>query len=382
MNVFKPFRGMSFLVKCRHYGVCGGCQLQHLPYREQVELKVSRLEKLFGFEPHEVYESPRRFYYRNRMDYVVGPGHVVGLKERGKWWRYVDLEECLLMSREADLAKNVFREFIKAEGLEPWDAKAQRGFVRYLVIREGKFTGERMCTVVTFKPMEERDYRVLFSKFLELLEEKGIEVTSLYWGLNPYVTDVSYSFETRLIHGAPLIRERLLGNTYLIGVNSFFQSNPYTAELLVKKAVELLEPDGGKVYDLYCGVGTFSVEIGKHSKVVCVDSESEAIELLRENMRLNDVEGYEALNVKVERLRKLDTDKVLLDPPRSGLHPKAVRLLARSKPKTVVYVSCNPKTQKRDITMLSRAGYKLEHLIFIDQFPQTEHMETIALLRQ
>ena len=369
-------------MKCRHYGVCGGCQLQHLPYREQVELKVSRLEKLFGFEPHEVYESPRRFYYRNRMDYVVGPGHVVGLKERGKWWRYVDLEECLLMSREADLAKNVFREFIKAEGLEPWDAKAQRGFVRYLVIREGKFTGERMCTVVTFKPMEERDYRALFSKFLELLEEKGIEVTSLYWGLNPYVTDVSYSFETRLIHGAPLIRERLLGNTYLIGVNSFFQSNPYTAELLVKKAVELLEPDGGKVYDLYCGVGTFSVEIGKHSKVVCVDSESEAIELLRENMRLNDVEGYEALNVKVERLRKLDTDKVLLDPPRSGLHPKAVRLLARSKPKTVVYVSCNPKTQKRDITMLSRAGYKLEHLIFIDQFPQTEHMETIALLRQ
>ena len=367
-------------LRCRYFGVCGGCQLQDMPYGEQVEWKVRQVSELFGREPDEVHESPKTFYYRNRMDFAVGPGWVVGLKERGKWWSYVDLHECLLMSPEADELKNLFREFIKSRRLQPWDTKRHVGFVRYIVIREGKFTGERMVTVVTYR--SEEDHSQTFLDFLQEASDRGIEVSTLYWGINPTVADVSMSKELHLLHGEPYLRERLLGNTYLISPNAFFQSNSYTAEILLDRAVSLLEADGGTVYDLYSGVGTFSVEVAKRTFAVCVESDPEAISLLRENMRLNGVSSYKAINARVEDLSLIEADAALIDPPRAGMHPRAVRALLRSKPKRVVYVSCNPKTQKRDVKPLLKAGYKLTYLVFVDQFPQTVHIETIALLER
>ncbi len=365
-------------MRCRYFGVCGGCQLQDMPYGEQVEWKVGQISEIFGREPDEVHESPRTFYYRNRMDYAVGPGCVVGLKERGKWWSYVDIHECLLMSPEADELKNIFREFIRSRGLEPWDTRRHTGLVRYIVIREGKFTGERMVTIVTYRSSE--DHSRTFLEFLQEASDRGVRVSTLYWGVNPTVADVSVSKELRLLHGGPYLRERLLGNTYLISPNTFFQSNSYTAEILLDRAVRLLEAEGGVVYDLYSGVGTFSVEVGRRAFVVCVESDPEAVELLRENMRLNGVSEYKAINARVEDMGLVEADAVLIDPPRAGMHPRAVRALLRSRPRRIVYVSCNPKTQVRDIRPLLKSGYELTYLVFIDQFPQTVHMETIALL--
>ena len=368
---------------CPHFGKCGGCQMQDKPYNEQFEWKINQVYKIFFREPDEAYPSPRIWYYRNRMDYVVGPGYKVGLKERGKWWAYVDLKECYLMSPEANEIKNIFREFIREKRWIPWDTVKHKGFARYIVIREGKFTNQRMVIAVTYKPKDPEKTKKELLEFKEMLDERKIKVDSLYLGINPTWADVSYSYEKYLVFGKEYIEEEILGNKYLISPNSFFQTNSYTAEILLEKAIELLDLKGDEiVYDLYAGAGFFSVEIAKNAKkVVGVEIERDSIELFKKNFEINGLNNYEIIEKKVEELKEIKADKVIIDPPRAGMHPKAVRMLIRSKPKHIVYVSCNPKTQYRDIRQLQKVGYELEYLVMIDQFPHTIHVEAIALLK-
>lgn len=366
---------------CKHYGKCGGCQVQHLSYDEQIDLKVKDVINLFKIEPEEVIKSPKIFYYRNRMDWVVGPNYFVGLKEKGKWWSYVNIEECLLQSQESNRIRNEFREFIKEKNLEPWDTKRHKGFVRYIVVREGKFTGERLVNIITYKTDEIEKYKELFLEFLERVRDI---VTSLYWGINPTITDISYGFEEILLYGNKFLKEKLLDNVYYISPNSFFQPNSYTAEIMIKKVIEFLEPKENEIiYDLYSGIGTFSIEIAKYSKkVIGVDSEKETEKMFYINSKENKLNNTEFILSKVESLRDIKADKVVLDPPRSGVHPKVIRLLGKSDAKKIIYVSCNPKTQYRDIKQLERFGYKLEKYILIDQFPHTVHIESIAELQK
>lgn len=356
---------------CEHFGKCGGCKYLDFSYENQLKIKVKKVVEIFGKEPSEVVKSPKIYFYRNRMDYAVGKNYEVGLKERGKWYAYVDIENCLLQSEESNKIRNLFREFIKREKLEPYNIFSHKGLVRYLVIREGKFTGERMIHIILTREEE---------KIKNFLEEIKDLITSFYIGINEKIADVSISEKYSLLYGNKFLREKLSDNIYHILPNTFFQSNSYTAEILIKKVIEFLDiRSDDKIYDLYGGVGTFSIEIAKYCEVINVESDKDAKICFEESLKANNVKAN-FINEKVENLKSIDATKIVVDPPRSGMHKKAVELVDLSNAKRIIYVSCNPITQFRDIKMMK--NYKLLDYILIDQFPFTNHIESIAILEK
>ena len=355
--------------------------MQHFTYEKQVEYKINKIIKLFKKEPDEVIKSPKIYYYRNRMDYAVGPNYKVGLKEYGKWYSYVDIYMCFLQSEKSNEIKNKFREFIKRRNILPWDTRNHTGFIRYIVIREGKFTGERMVNIITYKSVDLESYKKIFMEFLEEISEY---TTSFYWTINDSLSDVSFGKINYLLFGESYIKEKILDNIYYISPNSFFQPNSYTAEYLLKRVVELLDPkDKEIIYDLYSGAGFYTVEIGKYSIYTFgVDFDEENMKIFNLNKKVNNVNNVKFLLKRVEDLEKINADKVVVDPPRAGLNKKVIKLFSNSNVKKIVYVSCNPYTQKRDIDLLEKIGYKLTNIIMIDQFPHTFHIETIVTLEK
>lgn len=325
---------------------------------------------MFKREPDDVVPSPRVWYYRNRMDYVVSPRLEVGLRERGKWWAYVDLSECLLQSSESNVIRNEFRRYLVEKGLEGYDTRRHKGLVRYLVVREGKFTGERLVAVITSRPAVD--------ELLDFPSLLRVRVDTFINGVYDGVFDSSRADETIVIKGEGHITERLLDYKYMIRVNSFFQTNSYTAVEIVKVVIE--ESKGHRsAYDFYSGVGTFTIPLSEFiDEVYGVESDQESVELARENAKLNGVSPV-FYTGRVESFSRVDADVVVLDPPRAGLHPKTIRNIVFSSPKKIVYVSCNPRKQAEEVSLLTKS-YRLERLVLIDQFPHTRHIETIAVL--
>ncbi|BFI73031.1 SAM-dependent methyltransferase [Nanoarchaeota archaeon] len=367
---------------CKYFGKCGGCQIQNLSYDKQIEFKVNKFIEIFKREPDEIIKSPKIFYYRNRMDYAVGKNYEVGLKEYGKWYAYVNIDECLLQSEESNIIRNKFREFIINKKLDPWDTVNHKGFVRYIVIREGKFTNERMVNIITYKTENLEYYKNLF---LEFYDEIKNYANSFYWTINDKIADVSYGDINYNLAGDKYIKEKALDNYYYISTNSFYQPNSYTAEILLKYVGDFIEPKENEIiYDLYSGSGFYSIEVVKYSNYVyAIDNNKENEEMFKLNKGINNVKGVKFLLKNVEDMEKISADKIIIDPPRPGIHKKAMKKIIESNAKRIVYVSCYPETQKRDIDILiNKGGYKLDKIILIDQFPHTYHMETIALLNK
>ena len=242
------------------------------------------------------------------------------------------------------------------------ECKKDEGFLRYMVLREGKFTGEVMVNLVT-KEGKLPDP----SKYFDF-------ATSIYWSVNRTKSDVSYG-EVESVWGREFITEKLDDVIYLIHPNSFFQTNSYQAVNLVKKVSELVE--GERVLDMYSGVGTFGIYLAKRGfKVVGFDSNEFAIEMARKNAKINKVDAV--FDVATDREVEVNGfDTVIVDPPRVGLHPKLIKKLNREKPEVIVYVSCNPKTFARDIEKLE---YKIDEIVALDMFPHTPHLELVAKL--
>jgi len=357
---------------CKYFDVCGGCQL-NLPYEEQIRLKTNYLKNLYGYEPKKIFKSPKTKYYRNRMDFVVGKEYKIGLRELGKWWKIIDIEECFLMSKESDEIKNQFREYIKENKLEPYDLRKHIGYIRYLVIREGKFTGDRQVQII----VSNETYLDKFNRFFEQISDLA---NSFYIGINSSKGDTSYAENYYLIGGKKYIKETINNITYLIGPNTFFQANSYTAKIMCDLIKSLLS--GGKIlYDLYSGIGLFSLQLyDMYDKIFGVEVNKNSVELLNENASLNDITNVEGIYSKVEDLKSLEGD-LIIDPPRSGLHPKVIKTLVKNKNKIdkLIYVSCNPKTHKRDIDKLKEC-FEMEKYYFIDQFPRTNHIEIVSIL--
>ncbi|AEC52669.1 putative RNA methyltransferase [Pyrococcus sp. NA2] len=346
--------------RCRVFGRCGGCILQHIAYDYQLEFKREILRRILGFEV-DIIPSPRIFGHRNRIDVAI-TSEGIGFRERGKWWKVVDIDECPVFGKTSKKALERLREFIEEEKIEVWKIKEDKGFLRYLVLREGKFTGEVMVNFVTKEgelpsPVEYFDF-----------------ADSIYWSINRTMSDVSYG-DVEKWWGKEFITERIDDVKYLIHPNSFFQTNSYQAINLVRKVSEFVE--GEKILDMYSGVGTFGIYLAKRGmKVVGFDSNEFAIEMARRNVEINEVEAEFFVGTdRAVEVKGFDT--VIVDPPRAGLHPKLVRRLNREKPDAIVYVSCNPKTFARDIKMLK---YKIEDIIALDMFPHTPHVELVAKL--
>ncbi len=365
---------------CPHAGVCGGCLWQHLAYDAQLRLKRDMINRAFEQAGHEeriteVVPSTDTFYYRNRMDYVVGWKGEVGLKEYGSWNRYLDLSTCLLLDKETPHILQTVRDLMKELKLEPWDAKKYTGDVRYCVIRLGKNTNERMISLVV------HDLSRVTPHASRLIEIFAPLCTSLYLAENPEITDVSQGKTLVLLHGNEFLTEEVNGLRYTIHPNSFFQTNTQMAGKLQMAVMDCLPP--GKILDLYCGLGFLGIAAAKLGcEVYGHELDAPAIELAKRNAEANGVADKtrwgagptEALDWSAEK-----PDAVIIDPPRAGLHPKALKALIDNKPPKIVYVSCNYHRLTDELKKLKEV-YRLESLQALDLFPHTPHVEVIATL--
>ncbi|WP_048165875.1 23S rRNA (uracil(1939)-C(5))-methyltransferase RlmD [Palaeococcus pacificus] len=351
--------------KCSYFGLCGGCLLQHLPYEEQLRFKKSKLEEILGFEV-DVIPSPEIYGHRNRIDVAITTSGI-GFRRRGTWWDVINIDECPVFGKRSKKALNALREFIEDFKLEPWHLEKSEGFLRYIVLREGKFTGEFMVNIVT----DEGDLPEEVESYFDFAD-------SLYWSVNNTKSDVSYG-EPRRFWKKEFITEELDGVTYLIHPNSFFQTNSYQAVNLVKEVAELAE--GQKILDLYSGVGTFGVYLAKRGfDVEGVEINPFAVEMANKNAELNGVNATFRVGEDKSVESLADYDTVIVDPPRAGLHPKLIRKILKDKPETLVYVSCNPKTLAQNLDALIE-HYEIKDGVGLDMFPHTPHVEMVVKLK-
>jgi len=372
--------------ECPYGGSCGGCPLQMLAYESQLKWKRTFVEQAFraagfDFAIPEAQASDALFRHRNRMDYVISPGEdggiALGLKEPGRWWKTLDLKTCLMLSDDAVKCLAATRDWLKRNSVVPWDVRSHVGFARYLVIREGKNTGERLAILVTHGP--------------ELPDEAGLVealspfATTILHAVNPTITDLSIGETYRLLHGRPELTEEVNGIRYAIPPRSFFQTNTAGAAALSDIVRGLADLKGDEtLLDLYCGVGFFSLQLAKSAKrVLGVELDADAIGAARRNAEANGALNVEFRPEKAEDLswETEQPDVVLIDPPRSGLHPKVIDLLLEKAPPRIVYVSCNYNSLVKELPrFLTR--YKLTKIRLLDMFPHTPHVETVVVFER
>ncbi|MBU2566017.1 23S rRNA (uracil(1939)-C(5))-methyltransferase RlmD [Patescibacteria group bacterium] len=379
---------------CPHAGSCGGCIWQHLDYKAQLQEKVRGMQSVFS--KIEVQDKLRdampaleQLQYRNRMDFAVGWNGEIGLKEYGQWNRYVDLSTCLLLQPGAGEILQVVRDWMNIHDLQPWDVKFHSGDVRYVVIRDGISTKQRMVIVViaNAKRVDDQAKQDLIDKISKL----DPTPTSLLIGEQPKIADLSYAESFSTLFGEPYITENVNDISYKIHPNSFFQTNTKMAALLQDVVLDAVEQVGTKnLLDLYCGLGFFGIAAAKKiESIEHVDGyelDAEAIELATQNAISNSVQDLctfvagEAENLE---WKNINADTVILDPPRSGLHPRVIKTLLSNEtplnPETIIYVSCNYKRLEHELPSFMEK-YEVEFIQPLDLFPQTRHVEVVVVL--
>ncbi len=392
--------------RCRYADTCGGCAWQHVDYAAQLDAKRQSVEEAFlhqgGFEAVDVppvIGADDIFYYRNKMDFdfsadrwltadEIATGDdfdtdfAVGLHVPGNFFKVLDLQECHLQSEWSAQFVNALRTFVKARDWAPWDIRDHNGYLRHLVIREGKRTGERMVNLVTNGYNEER-----MGALADFLQEEKPEVTTL---VNTIHTGKSQNpeGESRAIFGPGVIHDEVGPHRFEISPGAFFQTNTAQAERLYEVARDFadLQPDD-VLYDLYCGAGTISIFMADAvQKVVGAELVESAVANARTNTAINDVTNCTFENGDLKKLftdafvgRHGRPDVLIVDPPRAGMHKDVVAQIAKLRPERFVYVSCNPQTQARDIDRL-REVYRIEAMQPVDMFPHTPHIENVVQL--
>lgn len=365
--------------ECPHAGSCGGCAWQHVAYDRQLKEKREAVEKALspvGVTVGGISPAVERFHHRNRMDYVFGPGGELGLKQPGRWDAHLDLSTCLLLSTDGfEVVKRV-RDWAHAHAIQPWDNKAHAGFLRYLVIREGKETGERLAMLVTADgPLPHEP---------ELIEALSPLCTSIVHGINPTITDLSIAQTLRPLKGEALLHEKVGGVTYRIHPNAFFQTNTKMAGVLLEHVRSLVKAGPhARLLDLYCGGGFFSLALAKDvESSLGVELDPQAIAQAEASAQENGIDNarYRAEAAESLSWESEKPDVVIVDPPRSGLHPKVRKTLLAKRPPRIVYVSCGYKALATDLAELLTA-YTAEPAQCVDLFPHTPHIETVVHLK-
>lgn len=301
----------------------------------------------------------------------------VGMREKGKWWKVIDGHTCFLADEHIDTLFTHVRNWAKTSGLSFYDRKSHVGLLRYAVIRCTS-TGETMVNIVTSEAQTEEPSLM---KALETLQEVA-KPTTLLWSVNHTITDVSFSEDVQTIAGPGYIEETINGHTYHISPNAFFQTNSYASPLLLETVQEFAGDLTDKtLLDLYCGSGFFSIAMAPQTKhTVGIELNAEAIRDAKTNAGLNQAQ-VEYISAQTEDYdwSQHNADIVILDPPRSGMHDKALADVIKYKPQTIIYVSCNEKNFARELVQLQH-HYDVTAMRAIDLFPHTPHVELVSRL--
>jgi 23S rRNA (uracil1939-C5)-methyltransferase len=379
---------------CAHYPECGGCRFQDLAYEAQAEWKerqvADALRRIGGLgEPPlgQILPAVERFHYRNKLEYSftnTPQGPALGFHRAGRWDEVLEIERCWLTTDLGNAIRETVRDWAREERLEPYDQEAHTGYLRHLVVREGRNTGQALVQLVT-APGE----RFERERLVEVLTAHP-QVRSIHWAVNDSPAEVT-NLPTRLLWGDEAIEEQLCGLRFRVRPGAFLQTNTAMAERLYELAGDFAGLTGSEtVYDLYCGIGTIGLSMADKALTVWgVEVSEESVACALENADLNGITNaaFFAGNVGqvLEELRDRagEPDVVVVDPPRAGLAGKALRRVGTLGAPRLVYVSCNPTTLASDIkALVGEYGYRLEQARPVDMFPHTPHVETVALLER
>ncbi len=396
--------------RCKYFGTCGGCKQQDLRYDSQLKYKSEQVKDVFerigglrDFEILPIVPSKRTFYYRNKMEFsfadkrwlfpeeinnkdeITDQNFALGLHIPRMFDKVLDINECYLQSEESTKILNFTRDFFKSKGTTIYSTKTHEGYLRNLVIKQSHHINDLMVNLVTSKLDEQ-----LFGKYTDELLKLEPKITTIVNNINEKKAQVAIGDSEQVFHGNGVIFDKIGQFLFRISPNSFFQTNTIQAENLYKTALDFAEFSGDEiVYDLYSGAGTISIFISTHVKeVYAFESVEDAVKDAYTNVELNKVTNVHFvladlnksfLPVLTEKLIP-KPDVLISDPPRAGMNPKTISDVIELSPKKIVYVSCNPATQARDIKLLIEAGYKLIKIRPVDMFPHTYHIENVALL--
>jgi 23S rRNA (uracil1939-C5)-methyltransferase len=389
-------RGRKYnMMTCKHFGECGGCRFldreYHLQLGEKDELCRRLLEDAgIKTDLREIIPSPQPFYYRNKMEFTFyhdGGELVCGLHRRDKNRSVFQLEECLLFSEDLPLIMNAVMKFARASGLPAYHPYRHEGFWRNLVVREGKFTGQIMVNLVTSSEGKIDD-DALRQAFEGLPTERRI--ISLIHTVNDSLSNAVIPERVSILRGDPFYEEKLFQLSFRIPPFSFFQVNPFIMNVFYPELHRVLDLKGSeKILDIFCGGGTIGLVLSSRAEsILGIELDETAVENARSNARLNQVGNLSFIAGKASRVMVENRedwpgqfDLVVVNPPRSGITKKVVKRILEINPERVVYSSCNPKTFFPQAGMLLES-YHLEIIQPFDFFPQTPHMELLAVFRR
>ena len=390
---------------CPYFGKCGGCTYRTVSYEEQLKQKERQVKDLlrpvlsnYGKEIDRIFEgiekSPRMLEYRNKMEFSFGDevkdGPLsLGMHKRGSFHDIVTVDGCQIVDEDYSKILRCTLDFFTKEKVDFYHKMSHEGYLRHLLVRKAVKTGEILIDLVTttqeVKGWTHQELLQAFAEELCKLELQG-KIAGILHTQNDSLADAVINEGTTLLYGQDYFYEELLGLRFRISAFSFFQTNSLGAEVLYEKAREYIADAGnGKiVYDLYSGTGTIAQILAPVAKkVIGVEIVEEAVEAARENAKLNGLHNCEFLAGDV--LKVLDDieekpDFIVLDPPRDGIHPKALEKIIGYGVESLIYISCKPTSLARDLEVLQARGYEPERVCCVDMFPQTANVETVVLL--
>ena len=394
---------------CPHFGMCGGCTYQTVPYEKQLDMKLTQVKKLIsdaigtekesGYEFIGIHGSPKKSEYRNKMEFSFGDEYkdgplALGMHKRGSFYDLVTVSDCQIVDEDFRTILKATLDYFSKNNIPYFHRATHKGYLRHLLVRKATKTGEIIVDLVTTTQTEGFNEEELLAGFrYELLTRhydgrfKGVLHTK-----NDSVADVVKNEGTEVLYGDSYFYEELLGLKFKITPFSFFQTNSLGAEVLYETAREFILGDdkdslnGKTVYDLYSGTGTIAQLMAPVCKeVVGVEIVEEAVCAAKENAALNGLDNCKFIAGDV--LKVLDEieekpDYIILDPPRDGIHPKAIGKIIEYGVENMVYISCKPTSLARDLQIFMDRGYRVEKICCVDMFPNTYHVETVVLLSQ
>ena len=377
---------------CPHFRDCGGCTYRNLPYEEQLKMKETQVKKLLdgvcsGYEFEGIKASPVQNGYRNKMEFSFGDEEkdgplALGMHKRGSFYDIVTVQECRIVDEDFRKILVCVLEFAKSTGLTFYHKLSHQGYFRHLLVRRAAKTEEILIDLIT-STQAEPDLSPMVDA-LRQLPLKG-KIAGILHTCNDSLADVVQNDHTDILYGQDYFYEELLGLKFKISPFSFFQTNSLGAEVLYETARSYIGDTKDKViFDLYSGTGTIAQVLAPvASHVTGVEIVEEAVEAARVNAKLNGLENCSFLAGDVLKVIDELTDKpdlIVLDPPRDGIHPKALDKIIRFGVDRMVYISCKPTSLVRDLEVLQARGYRVEKACAVDLFPGTVHVETVVLL--
>ena len=378
---------------CPVFGKCGGCDLMHMDYAEELKMKLARVNDAIAriggldFTVEEILgaDEDARLRYRNKAIFAVGKnggGRAVTGFYRERSHDVVPAPDCLIQTEAACAVAAALRRFMDENHIEPYDEKTGKGQIRHVFTRCSLHSAQTVAVIVSARGLHDKT-----DALVSALHEACSQLTGVVLCINKDPGNVVLNGEFHTLWGDDCIEDTLCGLEFRISPQSFYQVNPRQAEKLYERAVDYACPDGGTALDLYCGTGTISLCLARRAKQVYgVEIVPDAVENARRNAERNGVTNAEFLEGDAfDAAKKLGDmgvcpDAVVVDPPRKGLAENVIEQIAAMGPARVVYVSCDPGTLARDLAIFDGLGYKLQKATAVDMFPRCAHVETVVLM--